>query len=100
MDQQRPGHLADLQPQRRERLLAVAPRAQLVVAEAGPKRAAEMPRTPAVTLPGRQPCAQLRVSFEHGPVHQPLPDLAGRVDDEGLVASSPRSEERRVGTEW
>ena len=61
VDEQRPGHLSDPQPQRGQRLLAVPPRCGLVLAETGPHAAPEPPRVAPVVAPGRQPGAQLVV---------------------------------------
>ena len=88
MHQQRPGHLADREPQRGQQLLAVPPRTAFIVAEELAQGVTEPPGVPAVALPGRQPRAQLVVAFERGPVPQPLRDLAGRVDDERQVGSA------------
>src|SRR5262249_49831096 len=53
VDEQRPGHLGDPQPQGGQRLLAVAPCAQLVAAEPRAERAAHAPRArPPPPLPG------------------------------------------------
>jgi len=84
----RPGHLADRQPLRGQHLLAVAPCAAFVIPEALAEGPAKPPCIPAVALPRRQPCAQLVIVLEHGPVPQPFRDLAGRVDDEGQVRRS------------
>src|SRR5712691_307063 len=89
MHEQRPGHLADLEPLRRQHPLAVAPGTAFIAAEALAERPAETARVAAIALPRRQPCAQLLIALEHGPVHQPLRDLAGRVDDERQIASRP-----------
>src|SRR5207342_2004897 len=89
MDEQCPGHLPDLQPQRGQCLLAVTPCAQLVVAEARAKGPAEVPCVPAIALPRAQPCAPLVVALEHRPAHQPFGDLARRVDDERQLAGTP-----------
>src|SRR5262249_56728278 len=50
---------------------------------------AEVTGLPAIALPRQQPCTQLVVALEHGPVHQPFGDLAGRVDDERQLAAPP-----------
>jgi hypothetical protein len=89
MDQQGPGHLADGQPQRGQHVLAAAPCATFIVAEARGEGLAEVLRVPAVALPRPQPFAQFVIVVKHGPVHQPLRDLAGRVDDEREIAGPP-----------
>jgi len=87
--EQRPGHLADPQPQRGQRLLAVPPGGHLIPSEAGPDPAPEPPRVSAVGAPGRQPRPQLVVVGEERPVPQAFGDLARRVDDERLLAAVP-----------
>src|ERR1700730_8335594 len=89
MDQQCPGHLADGQPQGGQCVLAEAPCATFIVAEAAAEGPAEVLRVPAVALPRPQPRAQFLIAVEHGPVHQPFRDLAGRVDDEREVTGRP-----------
>ena len=61
MDQQGPGDLADLQPQRSQHVLAVPPGPDLVVPEPGTYPAPESPRVATVVPPGRQPGPQLVV---------------------------------------
>jgi hypothetical protein len=86
MHEQRPGHLADPQPQRRQHLLAMPPGPELVVPEARPHPLPEPPRVTSVVTPRRQPGAQLVIVGHQRPVPQPLGDLACRVDDEPLDA--------------
>jgi hypothetical protein len=88
MHQQRPGHLADREPPRRQHGLAVAPGGYLVGAEPRPDRPAEPPGIAAVPPPGPQPAAQLVVALQHGPVHQPLGHLAARIDHERQLAAA------------
>jgi hypothetical protein len=83
--QQRPGHLVDPGPQRGQHLLAVPPGRDLVLPEPRGHPIPEPPRVTAVVAPGRQPGAQLAIVGRHGPVPQPLGDLARRVDDERLL---------------
>ena len=85
MYEQRPGQLADPQPQRGQRPFAVPPGGHLVVSEARGYPAPEPPCVAAVGAPGRQPRTQFVVAGEHRPVPQPLGDLARRVDDERLL---------------
>src|SRR5260370_39208846 len=87
--EQRPGQLADPQSRRGQGLFAVTPGPELIVAEACPYAAPEPPRVTAVAAPRGQPRAQLVIVGQHGPVPQPLGDLARRVDDEGVIASDP-----------
>ena len=84
MYKQRPCNLADPQPLRDQHLLAVTPGTELVRTEAVPHAEPEPPRVAAVAAPGRQPGAQLIVVGQHGPVPQPLGDLARGVHDERL----------------
>src|SRR5450755_1214051 len=86
--EQRPGHLADLEPPGGQQLLAVAPSAHLVLPEAPADGPAKPPGVAAVALPRRQPRAQVLVAVQHGPVHQPLGDLARRVDDKGQLGGT------------
>ncbi len=89
--QQRPGHLADAQPQRGQRPLAVPPGGHLVPCEtpavAHGDPVPEPPGVPAIGAPGRQPRPQLIVVGEDRPVPQPFGDLARRVDDERLLTA-------------
>src|SRR5580692_9262460 len=89
MDEQGPGHLPDPQPQRGQQLLAAAPRAEFIGAESPADGPAEVPCIAAVALPGGQPRTQVVIALQHGPAHQPLRDLAGRVDHERQVAGPP-----------
>src|SRR5580704_4064898 len=88
MDQQGPGDLAGLPPQRGQHVLAIPPGPDLVIPEPRTYPAPEPPRVAAVVPPGRQPGPQLVVVGRHGPVPQPLAQLARHVDDERLLASA------------
>jgi hypothetical protein len=66
----------------------VPPGPELVIAEARAHAEPEPPRVTAVPAPRRQPRAQLVVVGQHGPVPQPLGDLAGRVHDERLRSAA------------
>jgi hypothetical protein len=84
--QQRPRHLPDPRPHRDQHLLAVPPGPEFVLPEYRTHPVPEPPRVAAVAAPGRQPGAQPVVVVQHGPVPQPLGDLARSVDDERPLA--------------
>src|ERR1022692_942147 len=98
MHEERPGHLSDLQPQRGQHFLCVAPCAEFIAAEPADEGPAEAPCVSAVALPGGQPCAQVVVALEHGPVHQAFCDLPRCVDDERPVTGCPHAMDPALAT--
>src|SRR5215469_6234590 len=88
VDEKGPGKLADFRPQRDKDGLAVPPGTDLVGAESGSHRLSEMPCVAAVGLPGGQPLGEFAVVWQD-PGHQPLGDLAGRVDHESAIGRPP-----------